>query len=406
MKPNILVYFLLFSVFSFGQFQSPEAKIILPEIKLPEHNLDYLKPLNKKLKKSIIDRKTKEYDENGNIIKETELEDNTTKITTYEYKNNVLIKKETTTTSDEDKIKRANERAIQESKRDNDITAIAIQNADNSKNLYLANLDKKNRVIAFSNSYEIKRENGTYYKNVTEAEVLYEKGKIVEVKSKNRIEKYYFDKELLLKKETTIIQGESKETKTDECVYDTNKNLIYINQKTTNSYKDKITEQSNYVKDSAAYNKANRLIWQGDKKRYTTYKYDVNNNVTERFQYQFGKEYVQEEFEYENNQLVKIIRTIFSHKKDKEVEKNTSLITYKYDETKLKEHYKTDSKNSYEMLITYEYDDQNRLKKIADSRKYSKSNTNINFSETIFNYMPNALQVTEKYGNVKKYEFY
>ncbi len=58
------------------------------------------------------------------------------------------------------------------------------------------------------------------------------------------------------------------------------------------------------------------------------------------------------------------------------------------------------------MLITYEYDDQNRLKKIADSRKYSKSNTNINFSETIFNYLPNALQVTEKYGNVKKYEFY
>ncbi len=406
MKPIILFYFLLFSVLSFGQFQSPEAKIILPEIKLPEHNLDYLKPLNKKLKKSIIDRKTKEYDENGNIIKETELEDNTTKITTYEYKNNVLIKKETITTSDEEKIKRANERAIQESKRDNDITAIAIQNADNSKNLYLANLDKKNRVIAFSNSYEIKRENGTYYKNVTEAEVLYEKGKIVEVKSKNRIEKYYYDKELLLKKETTIIQGDSKETKTDECVYDTNKNLIYINQKTTNSYKDKITHQSNYVKDSAAYNKANRLIWQGDKKRYTTYKYDVNNNVTERFQYQFGKEYVQEEFEYENNQLVKIIRTIFIHKKDKEVEKNTSLITYKYDKTKLKEHYKTDSKNSYEMLITYEYDDQNRLKKIADSRKYSKSNTNINFSETIFNYLPNALQVTEKYGNVKKYEFY
>jgi hypothetical protein len=406
MKSNFLFCFLLFSLFSFGQFQSPEVKIIVPEIKLPEHNIDYIKPLNKKLKKSIIDRKTKEYDENGNSIKETELEENTTKITTLEYKNNVLIKKETTTTSDEEKIKRANERAIQESKRDNDITAIAIQNADNSKNLYLAILDKKNRVISFSNSYEIKRENGTYYKNVTEAEVLYEKGKIVEVKSKDRIEKYYYDKDLLLKKETTIIQGESKETKTDECVYDANKNLIYINQKTTNSYKDKITHQSNYVKDSAAYNKANRLIWQGDKKRYTTYKYDSNNNVTERFQYHFGKEYVQEEFEYENNQLVKMIRTIYSHKKDKEVEKNTSIITYKYDGTKLKEHYQTDAKTSYEMLITYEYDDQNRLKKIADSRKYSKSNTNINFSETIFNYTPNALQVTEKYGNVKKYEFY
>ncbi len=406
MKPIILFYFLFFSVFSFGQFQSPEAKIILPEIKLPEHNLDYLKPLNKKLKKSIIDRKTKEYDENGNIIKEAVLEDNTTKITTYEYKNNVLIKKETITTSDEEKIKRANERAIQESKRDNDINAIAIQNADNSKNLYLANLDKKNRVIAFSNSYEIKRENGTSYKNVTEAEVLYEKGKIIEVKSKDRIEKYYYDKELLLKKETTIIQGESKETKTDECMYDANKNLIVIYQKTSNSFKDKITYNSSFVKDSAVYNSDNLLIWQGDKKRYTTYKYDVNNNVTERFQYQFGKEYVQEEFEYENKQLVKMIRTIYSHKKDKEVEKNTSLITYKYDGTKLKEHYQTDSKTSYEMLITYEYDDQNRLKKIADSRKYSKSNTNINFSETIFNYTPNALQVTNNYGNVKKYEFY
>ena len=116
--------------------------------------------------------------------------------------------------------------------------------------------------------------------------------------------------------------------------------------------------------------------------------------------------YVKEEFEYENNQLVKIIRTIYSHKKDKEVEKNTSIITYKYDGIKLKEHYQTDSKTSYEMLITYEYDNQNRLKKIADSRKYSKSNTHINFSETVFNYTPNSLLVTEKYGNVKQYEFY
>ena len=66
--------------------------------------MDYLKSFNKKLKKSIIDRKTREYDENGNIIKETELEENTTKITTFEYKNNVLIKKETTTTSDEEAI--------------------------------------------------------------------------------------------------------------------------------------------------------------------------------------------------------------------------------------------------------------------------------------------------------------
>jgi len=406
MKLNFLFYLLLFSVFSFGQFQSPEAKIILPEVKLPEHNLDYLKPLNKKLKKSIIDRKTKEYDENGNIIKEMELQDNTTKITTFEYKNNVLVKKETITTSDEEKIKRENERAIQESKRDNDITAIAIQNADNSKNLYLANLDKKNRVISFSNSYEIKRENGTYYKNVAEAEVLYEKNKIVEVKSKNRIEKYYYDKDLLLKKETTIIQGESKETKTDECVYDANKNLIAIHQKTNNSFKDKILYNSSFVKDSAVYNNDNLLIWQGDKKRFTTYKYDGNNNVTERFQYQNGKEYLQEEFEYDNNQLVKMIRTFYINKNNKEVEKSTSLVTYKYDGTKLKEHYQTDSKTSYEMLITYEYDNQNRLKKIADSRKYSKSNTNINFSETIFNYMPNALQVTEKYGTVKKYEFY
>lgn len=406
MKLNFLFYLLLFSTFSFGQFQSPEAKIILPEINFPEHNLDYLKSFNKKLKKSIIDRKTKEYDVHGNIIKETEIEDNTTKITTFEYKNNVLIKKETTTTSDEEKIKRANERAIQESKRDNDITAIAIQNADNSKNIYLANLDKKNRVISFSNSYETKRENGTYYKNFTEAEVLYEKNKIVEVKSKNQIEKFFYDKNLLLKKETTRIQGESKEVKSEEYLYNANKNLIVIYQKTSNSFKDKITYNNSFVKDSAAYNEYDQLIWQGDKKRFTTYKYDANNNVSERFQYQFGKEYVQEEFEYENHQLVKMIRTIYSHKKDKEVEKNTSLITYKYDGTKLKEHYQTDSKTSYEMLITYEYDDQNRLKKIADSRKYSKSNMNINFSETIFNYMPNALQVTEKYGNVKKYEFY
>jgi hypothetical protein len=405
MKSTFIFFLLLFSALCFGQFQSPEVTIIVPEIKHPEHNIDYLKPLNKKLKKSIIERKTREYDENGNIIKETELEDNTTKITTFEYKNNVLIKKETTTTSDEEKIKRANERTLQESKKNN-YSEVALQNADNAKNIYLANLDKKNRVIAFSNSNETKRENGTYFKNVTEAEVLYEKDKIVEVNSKDRIEKYYFDKSLLLKKETTIIQGESKETKTDECVYDVNKNLIVIYQKTTNSFKDKITYNSSFVKDSAAYNNDNLLIWQGDKKRFTTYKYDENNNVTERFQYQFGKEYVQEEFEYENNQLSKMIRTIYSHKKDKEVEKNTSIITYKYDGTKLKEHYQTDSKTSYEMLITYEYDDQNRLKKIADSRKYSKSNTHINFSETVFNYTPNSLLVTEKYGNVKKYEFY
>ncbi|MFY7740710.1 MAG: hypothetical protein ACOVQC_09350 [Flavobacterium sp.] len=405
MKLNFLFYLLLFSTFSFGQFQSPEAKIILPEVKLPEHNLDYLKTLNKKLKKSIIDRKTKEYDVHGNIIKETEIEDNTTKITTFEYKNNVLVKKETITTSDEEKIKRENERAIQESERLK-YSEVVVQDATNSKQIYLATLDRKNRVDFFSTIFENKKSNGTFTRNVTEAEVLYEKDKIVEVKSKNQIEKFFYDKNLLLKKETTRIQGESKEVKSEEYLYNANKNLIVIYQKTSNSFKDKITYNNSFVKDSAAYNEYDQLIWQGDKKRFTTYKYDANNNVSERFQYQFGKEYVQEEFEYENHQLVKMIRTIYSHKKDKEVEKNTSLITYKYDGTKLKEHYQTDSKTSYEMLITYEYDDQNRLKKIADSRKYSKSNMNINFSETIFNYIPNALQVTEKYGNVKKYEFY
>lgn len=405
MKLNFLFYLLLFSTFSFGQFQSPEAKIILPEINFPEHNLDYLKSFNKKLKKSIIDRKTKEYDVHGNIIKETEIEDNTTKITTFEYKNNVLVKKETITTSDEEKIKRENERAIQESERLK-YSEVVVQDATNSKQIYLATLDRKNRVDFFSTIFENKKSNGTFTRNVTEAEVLYEKDKIVEVKSKNQIEKFFYDKNLLLKKETTRIQGESKEVKSEEYLYNANKNLIVIYQKTSNSFKDKITYNNSFVKDSAAYNEYDQLIWQGDKKRFTTYKYDANNNVSERFQYQFGKEYVQEEFEYENHQLVKMIRTIYSHKKDKEVEKNTSLITYKYDGTKLKEHYQTDSKTSYEMLITYEYDDQNRLKKIADSRKYSKSNMNINFSETIFNYMPNALQVTEKYGNVKKYEFY
>lgn len=405
MKPIILFYFLFFSVFSFGQFQSPEAKIDLPKIKFPEYILDYPKSLNKKLKKSIIDNTTKEYDENENIIKETVIEDNTTKVTTFDYKKNVLLKKETITTSDEEKIKRANERAIQESERLN-YSEVAVQDVINSKNIYLAKLDRKKRVDYFSTISENKKSNGTYTRNVIDSEVLYEKNQIVEIKSKNQIEKFFYDKNLLLKKETTRTQGESKEVKSEECVYDTNKNLIAIYLKTINIFKDKITYDNYSVKDSAVYNENNKLIWQGNKKRFTTYKYDKNNNVTEQFQYYYGKEYLKEELEYENNQIVKYTRTIYIEKKDKEIEKSVSITTYKYDETRLIEHFITNLKTDYEKQSTYEYDDQKRLKKIIDSIRYSKKSNRIEHSETIFNYTPNALQVTEKYGNVKKYEFY
>ena len=75
MKLNkiLLSFLFLQSIVAFGQFNNPEPIIIRPEITDPVKQItNYAKSYNKKLKKSIIDNKTTEYDINGKLIRSSQ----------------------------------------------------------------------------------------------------------------------------------------------------------------------------------------------------------------------------------------------------------------------------------------------------------------------------------------------
>lgn len=410
MKLKIVLIFIsyIFSNFSYGQFKSPEIKIIEPEIKLPENQLNYIKMFNKKLKKTIIDKKTTEYDESGTINKEI-INDNPYKKTiTYSYKNNIVIKKNIISEANSDEIKKSNFRTLREKANESEV---AIYDDRNDTESYHAILDKKNRIISYTIEKSNKDNNSNKTSNYSyQTNILYDKNKIIEINRNNYKENYFYDKNVILKKEITQTQGETKNIETEEYLYDINKNLITIKLNKKTIFKEKTTYENNFTKDSASYDSKNRILRKGDKRNYTTYKYDSNNTLIERFQYQFGKEYSKEEFNYENNQMVNVTRTIFIKKNKDDQEQNSTITTYQYKGDQLVSYEISDSKKSFEKQISYDYDNENKLIKITTNTTFYYPKTNYlprtEKLETRFNYTSNSLQITEPYGNVKNYEFY
>lgn len=399
---------LLIGWVSTAQFKSPELKIEEPLVLLPQNQINYTKFFNKPLKKRILNKTTSEYDEKGNVIKETTIDTPTKTTSTFVYNNGVLIEKNTVVSSDSEEVNRMNQSIISESSRNNE-TEVAILSDRNETINYKANVDNKNRVTSFITTYESKN-NGTSNKSVSNSEVAYENDKVVSIKSKNKVENFFYDKNGLVKKEIVTIYGDSKEVKSEEYQYDANKNLISIHEKRSNSFKDKITYANTVLIDSATYNNKNLLIWHGNKKMFSTFKYDSNGNVIERLQHWQDKEDFKQEYVYENNKIVKSIMTFYTYKDNQLAEKNTSTTTYSYEGEKLMGYNQLESKTSSEMKCIYSYDAENRLKKRSETRMYyNKTNPSKPFTETTetsFSYSTNSLIVNGKYGEYMKYEFY
>ena len=401
---NILTIGLyLVSISCFAQFKGPEPTITKPEIAIPEYQINFEKGIDRPLKKIIEDKTTTEFDEKGNIIKLTEKDVTSTKTTTYVYKNNVLIEKNTASLSDSKRVQSLNAEEIRNSQINNESTAIFMTDV-NSTSIYKATLDHKNKVISYS------YENATLDNETTKAtnkkmlyNIVYDKDNVVEINSDNSYKaKYYYENKLLTKKET--IQGNDNET--EDYSYDNNKNLTVKRTNKWSSYKGKIFNQYATVIDSTVYNNNNKIIWNGYKQRFTTYKYDDNNDVIERLQYANGKESIKEEYFYDNRLITKMVMTLYNSRLN-----GTEVMTtnYSYANGKLKEYTQTTSYNTSEKNCVYEYDESNRIIKITEYSKYvnksGQRQTRVS-NEQKFIYTPNSITLQGMYSSIKKYEFY
>lgn len=422
MNLKIILFFSLFFQYmiSFGQFKGPEPTIIRPEVILPENQLkDYTKSYNKKIKKTIIDKKITEYDVNGNITKEIDPGISSTTTTLYTYKNNILVEKITTTISDSEIVKRNNaENAtyIQESlKRGEESIAVASFNDENKLNTYKAILDKKNRVISYIS--EQKENDGYRPIDITrQVKIVYVKDKIAEINTNNTEKKHYFyEKNSLVKSESSIDDVDSKASYINDYVYDSNNNLVLIKSSSKGIFKGKPFQYSAVI-DSAVYDNKNNLVWayyisayrptkENLKKQFITYKYDNNNKLIESSRYENGIEYEKNEYFYENNLITKAVKTYLVGVSAKTIGSKT----YNYTDGKLVEYNEIDPFTNSEKQCVYEYDEAKYLKKITEVSKYTDRKTGkiTNYSTTAgFSFNKNTLTFKNQIGQLEIYEFF
>ena len=414
MKLNTIFLSFLFlqSIVAFGQFNNPEPTIIRPEITYPEKQItNYAKSYNKKLKKSIIDNKTTEYDINGNIIKEIETDISSTTTTKYTFKNNVLVEKSQEILSNSEFVKKqnANNANYEEKSLINGVetaTTIAFDD-ENKTNIYKAILDEKNRVKSYKLEKKVSGNNKSV-NNINEVNIIYDKDKIIEINTNNnQKQNYSYNKNLLVKAEYIF----KTSSITNEYSYDKNNNLILIKS----YYKVKDVER-NSVQDSAVYDNRNNIIWAYNKdpylvnnrnnsKNFVTYNYDSNNRLIESSQYENEKEKMKIEYAYLDNLLTKEIKTIYIGVPSPTI----STKTYNYMEGKLEEFIEVNPFSNSEKKYVYQYDENNHLKKITAITKYKNRNTGqITEIKKVCDFVfdKNTLTFKNEIDRIEKYEFF
>lgn len=415
MKLNkiLLSFLFLQSIVAFGQFNNPEPIIIRPEITDPVKQItNYAKSYNKKLKKSIIDNKTTEYDINGNIIKEIETNISSTTTTKYTYKNNVLVEKTQEILSNSEFVKKENANNANYVKESliNGVeiaTTIAFDD-ENKTNIYRAILDEKNRVKSYKSEQKVSSDNKSV-NNINEVNIIYDKDKIIEINTNNtQKQNYSYNKNLLVKAEYTF----KTSSFINEYIYDNKNNLIVI--KGYNKGKD--FENKSSIQDTAVYDNRNNIIWAYNKdpysaynnsksKNFVTYKYDSNNRLIESSQYENEKEKMKIKYTYQDNLLTKEIKTIYIG----EPSPTVSTKTYNYVEGKLEKYIQVDPFSNSEKQYVYQYDENNHLKKITAITKYTNRNTGqITEIKKVCDFVfdKNTLTFKNEIGRVEKYEFF
>lgn len=421
MKLKISLSFLLLqSIVTFGQFNNPEPTINRPEINYPEKQLtNYAKSYNKKLKKSIIDNTTTEYDINGNIIKETVTDMASTTTTTYTYKNNVLVEKMQTSIANSEFVKRENANNanyVKESfDKGEESVAVVVYDDENKTNIYRATEDNKNRIKSYISEQKVSSHNKSVNDN-KEVNIIYDKDKIIDIIT-NKTEKthYTYNKNLLVKSEYTKDENSKKIFTTNEYSYDNNNNLILIKYYSKGSYNGKDFENKS-VQDSAVYDNRHNIIWAYNKDPYTaynknksknfvTYKYDSNNRLIESSQYENEKQKIKLEYAYQDNLLIKETKTYYIGVPNTTV----SSKTYNYVNGKLEEFIEVNPFSNSEKKYVYQYDENNHLKTITAITKYTDRNTKqITEIKKVCDFVfdKNSLTFKNEIDRIEKYEFF
>lgn len=421
MKKIFLFFVCVFGINLHAQYYSlqkpPELKFLDLIIEDPKESsfFEEREDFNSKefkIKSKLSDDRLTEYDNIGNIIREKDNLYDTK--STYTYKNKVLIEKKTITVANKENISKQEKEEQQEIERiqprrlnNDDVSVVekTLYTPYNKESFQTVDLDKNNRIISFS--YKEYKTDINKKELISDASynVSYSNHKISEIQSKNETEKYYYDKDLLVKKEyfksaLNLFSQDKKEIFYYH--YDRKNNLMAIWRDETVSRNGTIDGHSYGIIDSANYDDKNRVIWKGSKTRFKTYKYDSKNNVIESSMLNGNKLFLKNEYQYNpQNQIIKTLQTHSNNEKEPFHYSKTFL----YDKNLLKEiQVGNDSKT------TFEYNESRDLIKVNKYRKPypEKDKPEVEFrleSETKYTWGEKSL-LMENRSSTLKYTFF
>lgn len=419
MKKILLFFVCAISVNLYSQYYSlkkpSELNFLDPIIEKPKEfsfheQKEYFNSKEFKIKSKLISDKLTEYNVNGNII--SEKNDLFNKKITYTYTGKILTEKKTITIANKKNISKKEQQQDKEINRQtlnsvgSTMVSKSVYISDNREELETIDLDKNNKIIAFFyKDYKIDDASKKALISDNSYKVSYNNGKISEINSKNKTEKYYYERDLLIKKEyleaaSNLFSQDKKEVYSYH--YDTRKNLIAIWRDETVSRNGNIDGHSFYRIDSASYDNKNRVIWQGSKNSFKTFKYDSKNNILEVSDSRDNKIYLKNEYVYNSQNQIEKASIIF-YKNEKE--EGRLFKNFIYNNDLLKE-----IQTGNDQKTVLDYNDKKDLIKVSEYRKpyQEKDKPPVDFrldSETKYIWGTKSLSTENKYSSTK-YTFY
>lgn len=396
---NCLIFSQTQKTYKPNTFKSLEPEFTLPEVELPENKLFLFSTKFGKIKKTTGNGKVTNYDKEGNIISDSITTYEGTEFSKYSYINGKLSEYSVLFTPNDKDIERQrkiNEIDAEKQIKESGNAVVAEINAHKKETTYKAYYDQKGNIESYF--WKLPTNDEKKYRVINHI-IKYDKNKVVEINSDAEKEKLYYESDLLIKKE--IIRTSNQSIETLNYFYTNFKKLHYItSQETYFKYQNK-----EVLKDSAAYDNKNRIVFHGYKSRYTTYTYDDKDNLTEENIYLNNSIYSKILYEYFDNKLIKKTQLSYDTKK-----KEYGTITeYFYLNDNLSE-IKVETINidiNTKKIFTY-----NNLNQLISIKKldYKKSDITNNIEkysiETTIEYSTKKITIYHKNGYYVHYEFY
>lgn len=392
---SIFAFVILTNFSGYSQFVEPEIKIIIPEVKDPLYVYDIFKVINRPIKTSFLKGKIKEYDRDGNVLKLTEKEKNQTITTTFKYKDNLLIERKKIVISDKEKIEKEN-KAEEMIANNNGYEEYAIMDSGNSEFLYSAVLDRKGRIVTFTNQ---SLNNQRLSSNTSH--IKYNKNKINEIDSKEKIDKFTYNNDLLTSQYSIYKDNSKNYDLKREYVFDSYNNLIYI--KKLHISKEKV---NTYITDSIHYDDKNRIILVGNSFGINKFEYNENDQIIKSYKYTKNYQDDVREYTYEND----LLRTITFYSVNKKLEKKfKNEFFYKYENNKLVSYeFRIDGNTLKKGVYIYEGDLLLNSKEfVLETKKDDHQEDSFKISNEVnYSYKDDVLIISDKKGMYIKSVFY